>query len=110
MAFTLAVFLVRVLNGYVFVHEVLPVHVCDCVVRGFEIGVRHEAVAFRETIFRITRDFRGGYERAKAGERVVESLLINEWIKVTNEELGADFDRFLLIRRGLMIAVLVHGR
>lgn len=98
MTFTLAVFLVRVLNGYVIVHEVLPVHVCDCIVRGLKIGVRHEAVAFRETIFGVASNFGGGDEGAKAGERVVEGLLINHGVKVTNEELGADFDRFLLIR------------
>jgi hypothetical protein len=98
VAFTLAVFFVSILDGYVFVHEVLAIHVCDCVVRCLEVGVRHEAVAFRETIFGITRNFGGRDEGAKAGERVVECFLIYEWIKVTNKEIGANFDCLLLIR------------
>jgi len=35
----LPIFLVRVLHGHVFVHEVLPVHVRDRVVGGFECAV-----------------------------------------------------------------------
>jgi hypothetical protein len=48
MPLSLPILLISILNRNVFIHEILPVHVRDCVVRGFEGGVRDEAVAFGE--------------------------------------------------------------
>ena len=45
VALAFAVFLVGVLDGDFLVHEVLPAHVLDRVVRGAEVGVGNEAVA-----------------------------------------------------------------
>ena len=67
MAFALAVLLVGVLDGDVFVHEVLVVHVGDGVVGGFEVGVGDEAVAFGEVGF-VAGDLKA---RQYVGERTV---------------------------------------
>jgi hypothetical protein len=45
---SLAVLLESVLNGDFLVHEVLAVHVCDGIVRGFEGGEGDESVALCE--------------------------------------------------------------
>ncbi len=49
VSLSFSVLLVGVLDGDVFVHEVLPVHVRNRVVRGFECAIGDEAVAFTET-------------------------------------------------------------
>jgi hypothetical protein len=90
------IFLVGVLHGHVFIHEVLPVHVRDRVVGGFECAVGDKAVAFAEPGF-IPCDFGGRLEGAEAREGVVEGFLVDEGVKVANEELGAYFNGFLLI-------------
>lgn len=48
VTFSLAVLLEGVLNGDLLVHEVLTVHVCDSIVRGFEGCERNESVALCE--------------------------------------------------------------
>jgi hypothetical protein len=48
VTFSLAVLLESVLNGDLLVHEVLTVHVCDGIVRGFEGGEGNESVALCE--------------------------------------------------------------
>jgi hypothetical protein len=48
VAFSLAVLLESVLDGDFLVHEVLAVHVCDGIVRGFEGGEGYESVALCE--------------------------------------------------------------
>jgi hypothetical protein len=35
---TLSVLLIRVLDGYLLIHQVLTVHVCNGVIRGFKVG------------------------------------------------------------------------
>jgi hypothetical protein len=100
VSFSFSVFLVGVLDRDVFVHEILPVHVCDRVVGGFECAVGDEAVAFAEPRL-IPCNLRGRLEGAEAGECVVEGFLVDEGVEVSNEELGANFDGLLLVRRGL---------
>jgi Tfp pilus assembly protein PilZ len=46
-----AVLLVSVLNGDLFVHQVLTVHVGDGVIRGLEVGERDESVALGKIVF-----------------------------------------------------------
>ena len=48
VAFSLAVLLEGVLDSDFLVHEVLAVHVCNGIVRGFEGGERNESVALCE--------------------------------------------------------------
>jgi hypothetical protein len=96
--FTLAVFLIRVLDGYVFIHQILSIHICDCIVRGLEIGIRHKTIAFREPVFRVASDLGRGDKGAKAGECIIEGFLINHGVQVANEELGPNFYCFLLVR------------
>lgn len=96
VTFSFPVFLVGVLDGDVFVHEVLPVHVRDRVVGGFEGAVGDEAVAFAEAGL-VSCDLGGRLEGAEAGECVVEGFLVDEGVEVSYEELGAYFDGFLLV-------------
>lgn len=48
MSFTLTILFVRVLDRDFLVHEVLAIHICDGVVRGFEVGEGDEAVTLRK--------------------------------------------------------------
>ena len=48
MAFPFPIFLIRILDGYLLVHKVLPIHIRNCFIRSFEIRERNESVAFRE--------------------------------------------------------------
>jgi hypothetical protein len=100
VALSFAVFFVCVLHADFFVHQVLAVHVGDGVVGGFEVGVGDEAVAFGERGF-VAGDLGGRDEGAKAGEGVVEGFFVDERVQVADEELGADFDGFLLVGGGL---------
>lgn len=96
MSLALAVLLVRVLHADILVHEVLGVHVCDGVVGGLEVGVGDEAVAFGEAGF-VAGDLGRRDQGAEAGEGFVEGLFVDEGVEVADEELGADFDCFLLV-------------
>jgi hypothetical protein len=104
MPLSLPIFLISVLNRNVFIHQVLPVHVRDCVVWGFECGVRDEAVAFWEAGF-VARDFWGGLQGAEAGEGVVEGFFVDEGVQVADEEFGAYFDGLLFVCWGLFYAL-----
>lgn len=50
MALALAVLLVGILNGYLFVHQNLAVHVGDGRIGGFEVGEGNESVALGEAV------------------------------------------------------------
>jgi len=97
VALALAVLLVGVLDADVLVHEVLAVHVRDGVIGGLEVGVGHEAVVLREAVLGVARDLGRGDERAEAREGVVEGLFVDERVEVADEEVGAYFDRLLLV-------------
>ena len=96
MSLSLPILLISVLDRHVFIHEILAVHVCYCVVRGFECGVRDEAVAFREAGF-VARNFGGRLQGAEAGEGVVEGLFVDERVEVADEEFGAYLDGLLFV-------------
>lgn len=96
VSLALAVLLVGVLHRDLLVREVLPVHVRNRVVGGFERGVRDEAVALGETGL-VARDLGRCLEGPEAGEGVVERLLVDEEVQAADEELGAYFDWFLLV-------------
>lgn len=78
----------------------MAVHVRDRIVGSFECAVGDEAVAFAETGL-ISCNLGGRLEGAEAGECVVKGFLVDEGVEVSYEELGAYFDGFLLVRRGL---------
>ena len=107
VAVAFAVLLVRVLYRDVLVHEVLVMHVGDCVVGGLEVRVGYEAVAFGEIGFVASdlercqwADVRRGErtdlglsnKRAEAAEGVIEHPLVNHGIKVADKEFSPDFD------------------
>ena len=96
MPLALTVLLVGVLHADVLVHEVLRVHVCDCVVAGLEVGVGDEAVALGEAGF-VAGDLGRGDEGAEAREGFVEGLFVDEGVEVADEELGAYFNGLLLV-------------
>lgn len=104
VTFAFAVFLVGILHGDVFVHEVLAVHVRDGVVGGFEVGVGDESIAFREAGF-ISRDLGRRDQGAETREGVVEGFFVDKRVEVADEQLGAHFDCFLLVCRGLVYTV-----
>ena len=94
LAFT--ILLVRILNGDFLVHQVLPVHSLDSLVRCVEISEGQEAVTFAQVVI-IASDLRSGDERAKSSERVVQRSFVYHRIKIANEKLRTDFDRLLLV-------------
>ena len=97
MSLAFAVLFVRILYRYFLVHEVLAVHICNGVVRSFEVGIGDEAVAFGES------GLVAGYlwlrnQGAEAAEGVVENALVHHRVEIANEKLCADFDRLGLVR------------
>jgi hypothetical protein len=121
VSLALAVLLVRILHGDLFINQILAVHVGDGGVGGLEVAKRDEAVAFGQVIV-VAGDLRslarqpaatgptGALYLGHAGqvpearERVVQNMLGHHGIEVTDEQLGADLDRLLLISRGLVHA------
>ena len=97
----LAVLLVGVLDTDVLVHEVLAVHVCDGIVRGFKVGVRHKTVALGQACFGVAGDLGRRDKGAEAGEGVVEGFFVHHRIEVADKEFSAHFDGLLLVRRSL---------
>jgi hypothetical protein len=107
MALAFAIFLISILHADVLVHKVLAVHVGDGIVGGFEGGVGDESVALGEAGL-VARDLGRLNERAETGEGVVEGLLVHDGVEVADEELGADFDRLLLVCGGLRGLALLY--
>ena len=103
VSFSLAVLLVGVLHRDVLVHEVLIVHVGNGIVRGFEVGVGYEAIAFGEVGF-IAGKLGLSYERTETAKGVVKHSLVDHGVEVANEEFSTHFDGFLFVSAGLVDA------
>lgn len=100
---TLAVLLVGVLDADILVHEELSVHIVDRVVAGLEAAIAHETVSLAQTVV-VAGDLGGRYEGAEAAEGIIEDLLVDHRVEVSDEELGADLEGLLLIGGGLVDA------
>lgn len=80
----LAVFLVGILHCNLLVHEVLAVHIGDCGVRGFEIGVAHKTISLAEILF-VACNIGRRNETAKALKGLQKNALVNHGVKVADE-------------------------
>jgi hypothetical protein len=101
MALSLAVFLVRILHVDLFVHEKLFIHAFDRFVGGLKRVVGYEAEPFRDTGF-VSCNLGSRNQVSKRAEGIVERLLVHHTVQITNKQLRAHLDRFLLIRRRLI--------
>lgn len=83
------------------VAEVLAVHGLDGGVGGVEAGEVDEGVALGVARVGVAHDLWSLQDDAEGTERVVQQLLVDFWIQVTNEDVGTDVQVFI-VRRGFI--------
>ena len=103
MALAFPVFLVSILDRYLLVHDVLPIHVLNSSIGGLEIAERDEPIALGNANV-IASDLWGVHQGSEPAECTIERLFADHRIQVTNEELGANLGRLLLVCRCLVDA------
>jgi hypothetical protein len=101
MALSLSVLLVRVLHRDLLVHHELAMHAGNGAIGRFKVTIGDEAVALGQAVL-VAGDLGRVDQRTKLAKGVVECLLVNHAVEVTQEELGANFDVLLLVGRGLV--------
>lgn len=75
--------------------------VLDSFIGAFEFTETEEGVALARTVV-VASDLRQIGNASEVAESVVENLLVDHWVQVTNEQVGADLVRLLLIGGGLV--------
>lgn len=103
MSLSLAVLLEGVLHGHLLAEDVLPVEVGNGSITALEVAVADKTKALaRAAIF--PRNLGNAQQRAEATKGIVENLLVDHGIEVSDEQLGAHLGCLLLISAGLVDA------
>lgn len=103
VSLSLAVLLEGVLHGYLFAEDVLAMEVGNGSITALKIAVADEPEALaRAAVF--SGNLGNAQQRAKATEGIVENLLVDHGVQVSNEQLGAHLSSLLLVGAGLVHA------
>lgn len=103
MPLPLAVLLEGVLHGHLLAEDVLPVEVGNGSITALEVAVADEAKALaRAAIF--PSNLGNAQQRTKPTKCVVEDLLVDHGIEVSDEQLSSNLGGLLLISAGLVDA------
>lgn len=99
VTFSFGVFLEGVRHRDGPVAEVLAVHGLDGGVRGIEAGEVDESVTLGVACVRISHYLWSLQDHAKGTKRVVQQFFINFWIQVSDKDVSADIQVFVVCRR-----------